>query len=348
MSSSCKGCGSPPDEPSSETGTTTSARRDFLKLGLFSLCSAAGTAAASSLLRPSAASAATPAPTDAQAPPATVTAGELSYCSPSGRMPTLSTDGRLLDPLTGKPVERDPNYHSAAGHDEVRRGIPNRKWVMVIDQAECDGCERCSVTCAKHHEIPAERQWMRIYKMQAVPGQTAHWFPKPCFHCDDPPCTRVCPVDATFKRQDGIVLIDNERCIGCRFCMAACPYSTRVFNWDRPPETTKAGDYTPEKSVPRRMGTVEKCDFCPEMLREGKLPHCVSACRKGALMFGDKNEDAVSDGKGRTHRLSLLLQDKSAYRYLEELGTQPSVYYLPPKGNRYDPPKLDDEAGGEP
>lgn len=256
------------------------------------------------------------------------------------RLPTLSTNGKLVDPLTGLEVDPNPSYHHSTGHTMIREGIPNRKWVMVIDLAECDGCEKCTVACSKAHDTPPERQWIRVFKMRGAPKRKAYWFPKPCFHCDDPPCTRVCPVDATFKRQDGVVLIDNERCIGCRFCMAACPYSTRYFNWGR--VSREPAEYSPEKSIPRRVGTVEKCDFCPDMLRQGMLPHCVSACKMGAILFGDQNEDAVTDYKGRTFRLSKLLQDKGGYRYLEELGTKPRVFYLPSKNPTYDPPIIDE------
>jgi molybdopterin-containing oxidoreductase family iron-sulfur binding subunit len=112
--------------------------------------------------------------------------------------------------------------------------------------------------------------------------------------------------------------------------MAACPYSARVFNWGEP----KSDDdydkpYSPETSVPSKIGTVEKCDFCPDMLRQGKLPPCITSCPNGVLYFGDANDDTVTNGT-ETVRLSKLLKDKAAYRYMEDLGTEPNVYYLPP------------------
>ncbi len=150
-------------------------------------------------------------------------------------------------------------------------------------------------------------------------------------HCDEPPCVKVCPVDATFKRQDGIVLIDSDRCIGCRFCMAACPYSTRVFNWESPalPENIASKPYSAETSVPQKIGTVGKCDFCPDMARKNILPHCVNACPNGVFFFGDMNEDSVTNGT-ETFRFSELIRDKAGYRLMDDLGTKPRVYYLPP------------------
>ena len=178
--------------------------------------------------------------------------------------------------------------------------------------------------------------------MQDNKDSAPYWMPKKCFHCDNPPCVKVCPVAATYKRSDGLVLIDNERCIGCRFCMAACPYSARVFNWGEPKAQETSHSYSPETSLPSQVGTVEKCDFCPDMLRQNKVPHCITACPNGALYFGDKNADSVTNGS-ETVRFSTLLKDKAGYRYHEELGTEPNVYYLPP-ANRLFPFKDEKEA----
>lgn len=221
---------------------------------------------------------------------------------------------------------------------------------MVIDLARCDGCGKCVTACADMHFLPPDREWLRLFKMRDSADAAPYWFPRPCFHCDDPPCTRVCPVGATFKRQDGIVLVDNERCIGCRFCMAACPYSVRTFNWGKPesPPQAIARGYSPEWGYPRRVGTTEKCDFCPDMARQGQLPHCAAACPMGAIWFGDQNEDAVTNGEEETVRFSQLLRDKGGYRYLEELGTQPRVHYLPPTNREYPAPGEPDAEKGAP
>lgn len=215
---------------------------------------------------------------------------------------------------------------------------------MVIDLSKCDGCKKCTEACQKMHNTPSDREWIKVYKMQDSNATAPYFMPKPCFHCDSPICCKVCPVNATFKRQDGIVLIDNERCIGCRSCMAACPYSTRFFNWSRPNAQANMEaamyPYSPERSVPRRMGTVEKCDFCPDMIRQGKMPACVSGCPMGAIYFGDQNENAVTNSNGTTVNFTQFLEDNAAYRYLEELGTEPRVYYLPPKNRIYAKPDM--------
>jgi molybdopterin-containing oxidoreductase family iron-sulfur binding subunit len=287
----------------------TMQRRDFIRAGLLAAGGVvAGAGATSSLKADDAADGAKPAATLA-----------------------LTEDGDLVVSSARR---------GRATSEEVRRGVPGRRWVMVIDLAACDGCGKCTKACAKSHFIPADREFIRVFSMEDASSGSPYWLPRPCFHCDNPPCTRVCPVGATFKRQDGIVLIDNERCIGCRFCMAACPYSARSFNWSRPdnPPAAVARGYSPEWGYPRRVGTAEKCDFCADMASEGKLPHCAAQCPMSAIWFGDENEDAVTNGKGDTVRLSALLRDRAGFRYMEELGTQPRVHYLPANNRRYPAP----------
>jgi Fe-S-cluster-containing dehydrogenase component len=170
--------------------------------------------------------------------------------------------------------------------------------------------------------------------------------PKPCQHCDNPPCVSVCPVNATFKRQDGIVLIDNERCIGCRFCISACPYSARMFHWQEPVMADtyeeEQPDYDVELNVPQRKGTISKCLFSADLVRVGQLPYCVTACPNGVFYFGDENQDAVTNGTTKeTVRLSQLLKQNAGYRLMPELGTKPRVYYLPPKNRLFDAPDED-------
>ena len=225
---------------------------------------------------------------------------------------------------------------------EARTGIPGKKFVMVIDLAKCDGCGKCTEACNKMHYLPKNKEWIEVLEMQDSPKVAPYYMPKNCFHCDNPPCVKVCPVDATFKREDGIVGIDNDRCIGCRFCEAACPYSARLFNWTEPvqPDISEETGPAPEKVFQSKKGTVEKCDFCPHMARENKLPACVTGCPMNAIYFGDENEDAVTSQDGTTERFSQLIEDRAAYRFMEELGTQPRVYYLPPNNRSYDPKEI--------
>jgi Fe-S-cluster-containing dehydrogenase component len=239
----------------------------------------------------------------------------------------LSVDGQVveIDAAYLKPIPEHPQQN------DNREGIKGKKFVMVIDLSRCKNLKKCQVACNKMHFVQEGRNWIKVYAMKDAEHTAPYWQPTTCMHCDEPPCVKVCPVDATFKRTDGLVLIDNERCIGCRFCMAACPYSTRVFNWDEPelPEESMSMTYSSETSIPPKIGTVSKCDFCPDMVRKGEVPHCVSACPNGVFYFGDMNEDVVTNGS-ETVRFSQLIRDKAGYRLMEDLGTKPRVYYLPP------------------
>jgi molybdopterin-containing oxidoreductase family iron-sulfur binding subunit len=140
-----------------------------------------------------------------------------------------------------------------------------------------------------------------------------------CNHCQNPPCVRVCPTKATYQRPDGIVMMDFHRCIGCRFCMAGCPYGSRSFNWVDP----RAGlpEKLPNPAYPRRMkGVVEKCTFCSERIDIGQPPACVEACPDKLLTFGDLNDGASE--------VRALLKEHYTIRRKPNLGTQPQVYYI--------------------
>ena len=249
------------------------------------------------------------------------------------KMELMDVDGNIIevDPMDVEEMDLDQVTHN------VRRGIPGRKFTMVVDLAKCQNALACQRSCNKHHFVTGDNAWLKVYKMQETEDTAPYWMPTLCMHCDQPACVTVCPVDATFKREDGLVLIDNDRCVGCRFCMAACPYSTRVFNWNEPKQEFEMnmdvieGMHSPEHAgMPSVKGTVDKCDFCPHQAEKGELPHCVTACPNGVFYFGDKNEDVVTNGN-ETVRLSKLLEQNAGYRLFEDLGTEPSVYYLPPK-----------------
>ncbi|TMG34022.1 MAG: 4Fe-4S dicluster domain-containing protein [Chloroflexi bacterium] len=177
----------------------------------------------------------------------------------------------------------------------------------------------------------------------AEPGPKRQWaqgneynMPRPCFQCENAPCLRVCPVAATFQTGEGVVLVDQDRCIGCRMCMAACPYGARYFNYNEPPGHQHPFQHpTPEHPVPQQKGTVGKCMFCVHRTEDGKLPACVDACGMGALYIGDLVEDVATNGQ-QTVRLSQFIRENDAFRYKEELGTGPRVYYIAGHGQLWE------------
>ncbi|NNF34607.1 MAG: 4Fe-4S dicluster domain-containing protein [Saprospiraceae bacterium] len=242
----------------------------------------------------------------------------------------LTPDGEIVEVDSGylKPI---PESLCDDPTTDIRKGVPGKKFVMVIDLSRCNNLRKCHDACEKIHYLPPDKEWLKVLKMQDNDSTSPYWQPTNCFHCDRPPCVKVCPVDATFKRSDGIVFIDTKRCIGCRFCMVACPYGARSFNWIEPTisEEIFAQEHHSCESIIPRLGTVSKCDFCPDMAKNGDLPHCVTACPNGVYYFGDEKEDCVSNGS-EVVRLTELLTEKSGYRYMEDLGLEPRVYYLPP------------------
>ena len=264
----------------------------------------------------------------------TITGSGLTAPPKSGKTKKVMTaDGQVAEVDLTDLVDIKDEMDSEYKHLRGREGLVGTKFVMVIDLAKCKNARKCMTSCQKAHQLRAEQHHINVLEMEhEVNGSTYH-MPKPCMHCDAPQCVTVCPVNATFKRQDGIVLIDNDRCIGCRFCIAACPYSARSFNWIDPKDEEKYKDveYDIELNVPQKLGTVTKCAFSADRLREGKLPYCVSACPNEVYYFGNANEDFVTNGTNRkTVRLSKLLKDNFAYTLLPELGTKPNVFYLPP------------------
>ncbi len=256
----------------------------------------------------------------------------LSLLSPDGELVEIDTEQLQMAEEIVSDSELLKEYQLRG-----RQGIPGKKWVMVIDLAKCQNARKCMEACQGAHELRPEQHHINVLRMQDTPDTAPYFMPKPCFHCDNPPCVKVCPVDATFKRQDGIVLIDNLRCIGCRFCVAGCPYSARIFQWSEPDltEEEKLRTYDVELNVPQRKGTISKCLFSADRLRVGKLPYCVTSCPNGVYWFGDKNEDAVTNGtSGETIRFSDLIRDNAGYTMHEEFGTKPQVFYLPAKDRR--------------
>jgi Fe-S-cluster-containing dehydrogenase component len=213
-----------------------------------------------------------------------------------------------------------------------------RRWAMVIDLRYCDGCQsvgkppQCTEACIQGHYAPEPMEWMQVYE-NPLPGGGSQFIPTPCQQCQNAPCVNVCPVGATFATPEGVVLIDQERCIGCRLCMAACPYDRRFFNWGVPalPPETQFMQYSPEHQSPAIAGTVMKCDFCPDMARAGRLPYCAQGCPNHAIYYGDLEEDVATNGE-QVVTLSRFLAENSSYRLKENLGTEPRVHFIPGHG----------------
>ena len=252
------------------------------------------------------------------------------------KLKLLTTDNKVVEFDNGELKEL--NVDAASLQEAGREGIPGKRWVMVTDLSKCRNARKCITACQSAHQLKPEQFHRNTYQIQDSPETAPYHFPTQCQHCDNPPCVSVCPVDATYKRNDGIVLIDNERCIGCRFCMAACPYSARIFNWfdPRDAEKYKNQPYDVELNVPQKKGTVSKCLFSADKLRKGELPYCVTTCPNAVYWFGDENEDAVTNGTTKeTVRLSTLLKDNGAFRFMEELGQKPRNYFLPPKNRLF-------------
>ena len=232
--------------------------------------------------------------------------------------------------LGGTAVAQAMTDADAAVADGTAARLPAaERWVMVIDLAKCDGCKQCMTACKTGHHLPDDDQhWINVWQEEGPQG--TFFRPRPCMQCDVTPCVAVCPVGATYTNKSGITLVDNRQCIGCRMCMVSCPYDARYFWWDEPnnPGYLSPDDYSPELTMPARRGTVGKCVFCADYLQQSRLPRCVQQCPQNALWFGEKTTDVVTDGE-QVRRLSELLETGGAYRYKEEKGTEPKVYYLP-------------------
>ena len=212
-------------------------------------------------------------------------------------------------------------------------GSSPHQWVMVIDQDKCVGCGQCTLACRAHNDIPPAISWNRVIQTGDLNGKPV-FLPRPCMQCKHAPCVEVCMVKASYYRADGIVMMDYDRCIGCRYCEVACPYNARAFNWEEFTGPNPAVPTWGEPDIKRRpRGVAEKCSFCYNRIDRGlaqglkpgvdpvATPACVVTCPTGARTFGDLNDPESN--------VSKLLAKYPAYRLREDLGTQPHVYYLP-------------------
>lgn len=223
-------------------------------------------------------------------------------------------------------------------------------WGMVIDLDKCTGCQSCSAACRAENNVPfagpdqaimgRAKFWQEVLEEEVrgdYPFLWTQFTPRPCMHCEHPPCVKVCPTGATYRSEEGPVLINYDICIGCRFCTTACPYGVRYFNW-YDPQFPAPLDQAQNPDVPvRPKGVVEKCTFCIHRLEaaqtlaeeEGRelsdaemvlLPACNQACPASARYFGD-----LEDPESTVSRLG---RSRRAVKLMEELGTEPSVTYL--------------------
>ena len=220
---------------------------------------------------------------------------------------------------------------------------------MVIDLDVCAGCQCCTAACRMENNIPfagpeegaqgRSISWMQVLSIVEgeYPRPRARFLPLPCMHCENPPCVKVCPVGATYKSEDGITAQIYARCIGCRYCTTACPYTRRFFNWFAPRWPPPMEEMlNPDVSV-RPKGVVEKCTFCAQRVRRAKeearreeralrdedllrLPACAETCPTEAITFGDLEDPASTVAK--------LARSPRAFRLYDDLGTHPQVYYL--------------------
>lgn len=216
----------------------------------------------------------------------------------------------------------------ARGHGPgAEADLAQHQWVMVFDLRRCDGCGECTEGCNEMHYLHADQPWIPVYTRKSSAGQQ-FYLPVLCQACEDPPCTKVCPVTATYRTADGITVVDQSICIGCRMCLAACPYGVRTFNWDPPlPTPTSLTGPSPEFPVPQQLGTAGKCVMCVHNLRVGKFPACVESCGMDAIYVGDLVSDVMTNGT-ETYRMSSYLRENDAFRLREELNTRPRVYYV--------------------
>lgn len=175
------------------------------------------------------------------------------------------------------------------------------RYVMVVDTTKCVECYACRVACQAQNSLPPDKSFnqMELRESGLFPHVKAHAYPLQCQHCDNPPCQHVCPTNATYKRPDGVVLVDPKKCIGCKYCMTACPYQARIFNADQ---------------------VAEKCRLCVELLEQGIKPACESTCMCNVRTSGD-----LDDLKSPVHA---LLANKKTVTMRPDQGTKPRLYYI--------------------
>lgn len=258
------------------------------------------------------------------------------------RRPAYATGGKSTGPVAPLPTppqydqHTDILYQMHADLDRaLQKPVERRRWGMVIDTRKCIGCHACTIACVAENHLPPGVVYRPVLteEIGEFPNLAMRFLPRPCMQCENPPCVPVCPVMATYMRPDGIVEIDYDQCIGCRYCLTACPYNARTADFGdfhtarhglpQPYETSPAFEYGKEWDRSRHqspVGNARKCHFCLHRLNQGMLPECVTSCVGRATIFGDLDdpESLVSKMSAQPNRMVLL----------EHLGTKPKVVYL--------------------
>ena len=248
-------------------------------------------------------------------------------------------DAAALDEVLRRHEAEAANNYGAEVTIEDVRPTPGVSFGYALNLSVCIGCRKCVEAChvENNHDRSSYQSYIRVFEMtqgsmdfsegtadydQPVPSPDKFYMPVQCQQCDNPPCVDVCPVEATWKEPDGIVVVDYDWCIGCRYCEAACPYHARRFNWHEP--VLAPGEINPEQGLLsnriRPQGVVEKCHFCLHRTRRGRLPACLEACPTGARVFGNLL-DPHSE-------IRWILAHKRVFVLKEELGTRPRFFYF--------------------
>ncbi len=248
------------------------------------------------------------------------------------------SEGEMRDIIARLEQETRERYGRDVTIEDVRP-MDGVEYGYALNLSLCIGCRACADAC--HHENNHDRRtnqsYIRVFEMSQgsldfdngnaaydhpVPQPGKYYLPVQCQQCDNAPCVKVCPVQATWKEQDGIVVVDYNWCIGCRYCEAACPYHARRFNWSAP--EIPADEINPEQAYLsnriRPQGVVEKCTFCLHRTRQGRLPACLEACPTGARVFGNLLDPSSA--------VRWVLENKRIFVLKEELGTRPRFFYF--------------------
>jgi molybdopterin-containing oxidoreductase family iron-sulfur binding subunit len=244
-----------------------------------------------------------------------------------------------MDAVLRRLEDETAEQYGAEVHIEDVRPQEGVKFGYALNLSVCIGCRKCAEACHEenNHDRATNNSYIRVFEMEsgsidfekgdasydhAVPADGKYYMPVQCQQCDNPPCVKVCPVEATWKEKDGVVVIDYNWCIGCRYCEAACPYHARRFNWKKP--EIPADEINPVQAYLsnriRSQGTMEKCTFCLHRTRKGKMPACLEACPTGARVFGNML-DPESE-------IRWILKNKRVFVLKEDLGTVPSFFYF--------------------